>query len=197
MPNRPMEGPAPSGMIGSEASQSGVVGMDFYMILLRFLHIAGGVFWVGTIFFMAFFLMPAVQAAGPDGGKFMKVFGRVSNLSRVLPLAALTTIISGLLMFWRLSGFLSPAWLTTPAGIALSIGGLAALLAFFGPANSIARTMKRTMAIAQAMESAGGPPSEAKMAELKGLQAKIPGYYRQLTFLMAVAVLCMAIFRYL
>lgn len=49
--------------------------------------------------------------------------------------------------------------------------------------------------LAQAMTNAGGAPSQAQVMELKGLQAKVPGYYRQLTTLMILAVVTMALYR--
>ena len=38
------------------------------ILLLRVLHIVGGVFWVGTAVFIAAFLGPSLRAAGPAGG---------------------------------------------------------------------------------------------------------------------------------
>lgn len=167
--------------------------MTLYIALLRLLHVGGGVLWAGAILFISFFLMPTVRALGPDGGRFVQSMGQVTKLSRILPGSALTTIIAGALLYWEVSGGLNPAWLVTPAGITLSLGALAALRAFFGPASALAKGQKRTLALMQGI--AGRAPNEAEARELKELQAKVPGRYRELTVLMILAVLCMALFR--
>lgn len=167
--------------------------MDLYLALLRLLHVGAGVLWAGAIFFMAFFLMPTVRALGPDGGKFVQSMGQVTKLSRVLPGSALTTILAGALLYWEVSGGFNPRWLVTPAGITLSVGAIAAILAFFGPASALARGQKRTIALMKDLNTRA--PNEAEARELKALQAKVPGRYRQLVTLMLLAVLCMALFR--
>lgn len=161
--------------------------MDLYLALLRLLHVGGGVVWAGAIFFMAFFLMPTARALGPDGGKFMQSMGQVTKLSRILPGSAITTILAGALLYWEVSGGLNPTWLLTPAGITLTVGALAAIRAFFGPASALAKGQKRAAALRA--------PNEAEARELQALQAKVPGRYRELTALMILAVLCMALFR--
>ena len=51
--------------------------MSAHMIaLFRLLHIVAGAFLVGIAIFNAFFLFPAIKAAGPAGGQVM---GRVAN----------------------------------------------------------------------------------------------------------------------
>ena len=42
--------------------------MSAEIIVLRLLHILGGVFWVGAITYATFFVMPSIAEAGPGGG---------------------------------------------------------------------------------------------------------------------------------
>ena len=42
------------------------------LILMRLVHIVGGVFWAGTAMFTVVFLIPAVRALGPAGGPVMQ-----------------------------------------------------------------------------------------------------------------------------
>ena len=37
------------------------------LYVLRILHIAVGVFWVGSVVFLSAFLTPSIRAAGPAG----------------------------------------------------------------------------------------------------------------------------------
>ena len=45
--------------------------MNELYLLARVTHVVLGAVWVGAIFLAAFFLMPAVAEAGPDGAKVM------------------------------------------------------------------------------------------------------------------------------
>ncbi len=60
------------------------------LIALRILHIGGGVFWVGTTLFAAFFLEPSVSAAGPAGGEVMKRL----NATRFHPVMITLTLLT-------------------------------------------------------------------------------------------------------
>ena len=42
------------------------------MIVLRLLHVGLGVFWAGSLLFIALFLEPSVRAALPESGKVMQ-----------------------------------------------------------------------------------------------------------------------------
>src|SRR3972149_170585 len=97
--------------------------MDLYVIVLRLLHLFSGVFWVGTIFFTALFLLPRVKQAGPLGAQFMQ---RLSQppLTATLSLAAGLVVLSGILLYWRGSGGLPGSLIGSPLRLAFGPGGL-------------------------------------------------------------------------
>ena len=74
--------------------------MDMPLILARVLHISMGVFWAGTIVFNAIFLSPSMRDAGPDGAKVAAGLMKRRFLD-VMPIVALTSILSGLYLLWR------------------------------------------------------------------------------------------------
>jgi hypothetical protein len=45
------------------------------------------------------------------------------------PIVAALTILSGTALYWRNSNGLDSAWITSPPGLAFTIGGLAAIVA--------------------------------------------------------------------
>jgi uncharacterized membrane protein len=98
-------------------------------IVLRLIHILSGIFWVGAIFLIAGFLVPTVQASGPEGGRFMQHLMLRRRLSVFLLIAMLLTVISGFTMYARLVAATNGAWAGTPPGIGYGLGGLAAILA--------------------------------------------------------------------
>jgi hypothetical protein len=89
--------------------------MDPLVTVLRLVHIGGGVYWAGTIFFFVSILQPAVQDLGPDGGKVMvKLFER--GYLTILPIIATLTIVSGFWLLWLFSaGFNATYMGSTPS----------------------------------------------------------------------------------
>ncbi|MGH8622284.1 MAG: hypothetical protein ACRET3_09115, partial [Burkholderiales bacterium] len=85
------------------------------MIALRLVHVVLGMFWAGTLIFVATFLNPAVRAAGPEGAPVMQRLQERGLLS-VMPVVAALTILSGLALYWRLSGGLEPVWVRSRMG---------------------------------------------------------------------------------
>jgi hypothetical protein len=169
--------------------------MDILMIVLRLFHIISGVFWAGTAFFFVSFLQPVVRASGPEGGKVMQQLA-LSRFTTTIVAAGTLTVLSGLLMYWRDSGF-QLAWILSPTGIAFTIGGLAGLSGL-GVAFSVSRpAIMRVAALAKEMMAAGGPPTPAQMGEIQALQARITQGGRWLAALLGIAVTAMAVARYL
>ena len=42
------------------------------LFLLRAIHIGVGVFWIGSVLLVTFYLLPAVRATGPAGGQVLQ-----------------------------------------------------------------------------------------------------------------------------
>lgn len=165
-------------------------------VLLRIIHVLFGVFWAGTIFFLAAFLVPAVRRTGPEGGKVMYQLTR-SHFIVALPLMAILTILSGLAMFWRTSGGMNAGWMASDPGRVLSLGALAALVAFaIGMTVQRPATLKIAMIVDQIQATGGGAPTPDQSAQIAALQQRAVLSLRWIAALLAVTVVCMAIFRY-
>jgi uncharacterized membrane protein len=106
--------------------------MDVLQIILRIIHIGAGVMWVGGAYFFFVFVEPTANELGADSEKFMTriVVGRRMPIY-FLVLSGLT-VIAGLALYWIDSAGLQASWITTPMGLALTVGGVAALIAFVG-----------------------------------------------------------------
>ena len=103
--------------------------MHVELLLLRLVHILGGIFWVGSVLFTTLFLMPALALSGANPGQIMGALQRRGFMT-VMPIVGLLTIGSGLRLLYVTSGGFSPAFFGTPMGRALSVGGNSAILAF-------------------------------------------------------------------
>ena len=163
-----------------------------YLTVFRMIHIFSAVTWVGGAIFVVSVLMPTVQAAGPDGGRFMMHIARLGRLSNVLTLAALGAVAAGLLPYWPASGGLNGDWLKSAHGLTLTIGaliGIAALLHGIFATGPITRTMG---VIATDLLKRQGPPPPEMLKEAQGLAAKL-GANANISMIMgALALLFMA-----
>jgi uncharacterized membrane protein len=109
--------------------------MDPFLLLLRVLHIGSGIFWVGAAFTFLLFVNPSAKALGTDAqGAFMDQITRVRRLPMVVLIAGVVTVLAGATLYWRASGGLNSAWISTPTGIGFSIGALAGIVSMaLGP----------------------------------------------------------------
>ena len=151
-------------------------------IVLRFAHVFFGALWVGMMAFGTFFMGPAVEEAGPDGGKVMAGLMR-RKVMVLLPVFALITLVSGFWLYSRLgSGIMA-----TGMGKAFGVGGVLALLAFiFGMAVARPAMMR-----AQKLAQSGGSP-----AEVQALRARANTHGRIVGVLLLLALAAMAVARY-
>ena len=169
--------------------------MDPALILLRVVHVVGGVFWAGAILFVVHFLEPAVRDAGPDGAKVMQAL-RKRRYLEVVPTVAALTLLSGFALYWRTFGRLHPGPGASGVDLVLGLGGFASLVAFV-----IGVTMLRPSALrigALGAELAEAPPERraALQEEIGRLRLRMRKSGRWVAVLLLVAILSMAVGRY-
>lgn len=162
--------------------------MDFYLLLLRIVHIIGGVFWAGSAFMLVRFVAPAVTLAGPEGAKFMQRLVLGTRFVVVTATAAGLTVLTGLLLYWRASGGLRGEWMATGTGVMFTIGGLAGLIALF--TGSATGTNSRKLATLGA--SLQGPPSPEQAAEIAMLQNRLSNLGSATSILLLLVLIAMA-----
>lgn len=171
--------------------------MNAVVITLRLVHVVCGVYWAGALMFMATLLQPSVADAGPEGGKVMQALIRRRFLD-IMPAVAALTILSGLELYRRVSGGFATAWILSRHGMILTIGSVAALIAFTIGMSVLRPAALRVGPLAQ---SAGqlpeGPEREARLAEVARLRRRSALGGRWVAGLLAVAVIGMAAARYL
>jgi uncharacterized membrane protein len=171
--------------------------MHLYLVVLRILHITGGVYWVGTILFLNFYVFPAVRNSGPDGGKIMQAITSTNKFAIVLSLVAIVTLLSGLLLLYQLSGGFAAEWFSSRYGMLLSIGGLTAIVAFVQGILINKPSVERIGAIGKQIQIRGGLPTETEKAEMLSLRERIFLSTKWLSLWLTITVVTMAIARYL
>ena len=166
------------------------------LILLRVVHIAGGVFWAGTIVFFALFLEPSVREAGPDGAKVMQALMRRKYMI-VVPIVAVLTMLAGVGLLEQVSGGFHPEWMSSPTGMTLSLGAALAIVAFlYGVFFVRPAAMRMTVLMPQLMQSPEGPGREALQAEAQSLRTRLRRGGRVVAALLALTTIAMAVARY-
>jgi uncharacterized membrane protein len=171
--------------------------MSIGMLIARFLHILLGVFWAGTLIFNAIYLAPAMGEAGPDAAKVMAGIQR-RRFMDVMPVVALITILSGLWLYWRISGGFDPQWSRSRTGMAYGIGGILAIVALGIGVGILRPTMMRIgRNVGQAAQATDPAQREALMAPLPALRSRSASAGRAVAVLLALATALMAIARYL
>jgi hypothetical protein len=134
-------------------------------------HILSGIFWGGGAILGGFFLVPSIHAAGPGGGAVM-----ANMLERKfalwMTLGSLGSVLTGITMM-TIQAMNQTAWLWSPEGICLELGGLMALGAF-GIGLRVQKPMaERMTAIVAEVKAGGGQPTEEQKAAMIACQARM------------------------
>jgi hypothetical protein len=167
------------------------------MVVLRLIHIVSGVFWVGAFVVMAGFLFPAVRVTGPQGGRVMQEVMQRRRLPVYLGVAAGLTILSGFVMYGRIAGATNGAWASTRPGMTYGIGGLAAILAVIVGAVVAGPAGRKLGKLGERVQASGGPPSAEQAAQMAALQVRMGRGMQAGAFLLLIALVAMAIGRYM
>lgn len=165
------------------------------LIVLRVVHVLGGVMWVGTGVFMMFFLGPALQTMGPAAGQVMGGLQK-RKFMVVLPIVALLTMLSGLRLMMIASGNFGAGYFQTPMGKTFAGAGALAILAFVIGLVVNRPTMVKMGTLQQSMAS--DPVSKDKIAaEIKALQQRMAIAGTIVTAMLLLAAAGMAVARYM
>ena len=141
------------------------------LLVLRVVHVLGGIFWVGSAIFTTLFLMPAIAKAGPTAGAVLGAL-RQRGLLTALPIVALLTIASGVRLLWIVSGGFSAAYFHTATGHTFAGAGAAAIVAFLISFLVARPAAIRTGQLGATMASATGEQRAAVTLEMEKLRRR-------------------------
>lgn len=164
--------------------------------ILSIKYIVAGSLWVGFIVFNAFLLGPAIQDAGPGAASIMPALAR-RRLMTILPALALVAILSGLWLFWLVSGTKLGAYLQTATGAALGLGAACALVAYVIGMLVARPSTLRAAALLQQVETLSAEARAQRLEEAARLRKRGTASSQLVGVLLLVATICMAVARYL
>jgi uncharacterized membrane protein len=166
------------------------------LFLLRLLHVVVGAFWVGTVLFVALFLMPGLRAVGPGAAPLMTHLVQARRLPIVLLTSAWITLLSGAALAWHDAGPLGFRWFSVGPGRVFGIGAVLAFVATMVGMLVNAPTARRIGMISGRAQAAGRPPSAEEQQELGRLQARMTKASNVAAVLLVLALMAMAVARY-
>jgi len=169
-----------------------------YLIVFRILHIVAGVAWAGSVFLFVVFVQPSAASIGPAAGPFMQeLLGRRRLINKILWLGAFA-IVGGLFLYWynwQAVGSLGD-WVGTRFGLGLTIGSVAAIVAFAIGLLGTKPGVDRLMALLPQAAAAGGAPPPGLVQQIQLMQARLRVLARTNLAFVTLAVLTMATARY-
>ena len=167
--------------------------MNYYLLVLRILHIGAGVFWVGSTLLLAVVITPALKATGGSGQKFVDYLITKKRFGTESAGAGGMSGIAGLLLYWHDSQGLTSGWMQGDAGIGFAVGGVLGLIAFiFG-----VLTDRRLKAMAVLREQLENAPSDEMTSQLQVLEKQQTTYLNICTVTLILSLWIMAVARYL
>ena len=167
--------------------------MNSLVIVLRLLHIIGGVFWVGAGLVMFFFIGPTLGATAEAGQKFAQHLMTQTRFTAIVTTSAILTVLAGATLYWIDSDGLSSAWMHSGAGLGFGIGAFFALIGFvFG--IMVGNT---NGALAKLGAQIQGKPTPEQMAQVGALRKRLSVVSPINAYALIIAALFMAIARYL
>jgi hypothetical protein len=171
--------------------------MPFDLLALRLAHVVAGAAWVGGAFVMILLVTRTARMRGADGDLFMSTLLTEGKAARYFEIAAVTTVVAGALLYWRASDGLQLAWVTSPTGIAFTIGATAAIVSLVWGGVIVGPAGKRAKAIQDEIAANGGLSSAAQRLELETIKAKLGRFAAVDLVMLGTAVVTMATARYL
>jgi hypothetical protein len=167
--------------------------MEYSTLVLRIIHIFAGVLWVGAAWIGVLFLEPTIRALGPEGGKFMSTMVRERRYSTAIMIAAVLTLLAGWGLWFMRYGVPS---LQTTAGLTFFIGGIIGLIAG-GVGGAVGSTSSKLTALGSQIAMQNAPPTPEQLAEMRALQGRLRQFGVWAAILTTLALLSMAVARYL
>jgi hypothetical protein len=172
---------------------------DAYMVVFRIVHIVAGVAWAGSVFLFVVYVQPSAATIAPAGAPLMaELLGRRRMVDGIITTAVIS-VTGGLFLYWRDwhdHGSFGD-WIGSSFGATLTVGAVASLAALAIGVSVTRPNVRKLTALMRQVAESGGPPAPEVAAEMAEIQGRLRTFARVSLALLALAVLSMAVARYL
>ena len=165
------------------------------LLAVRTLHILVAALWVGAIFLMTVFVVPALRDAGAAGGSFMVALHR-RGLHVFMASSAGLTVLSGLWLYWVFTAGFNHDAMLTRGGLAFGIGGLCGLLAAIIGGSVVGRGFKSMVEMNERTAALPEAERAAHLQQIAGLRQRTGNAAKVVLVLVIAALLLMAVGHY-
>ena len=163
---------------------------------LRIVHILVSAMWVGTVLFVASFLLPAAKAIGPAGAAMMQELMIARRLPTYILSSGLLTVLSGLALYWNDSAGFSSPWMSSGPARTFGLGAVFGLVTLVLGVTINAPTAKKLAKLGAAIKGSAAPPTAEQSREMQRLGDRLRGAMNAAAVLLVLAITCMAVARY-
>lgn len=165
-------------------------------LTIRVVHVLLAALWLGSAGFVAFLLMPAMEDTGPAGVPMMGAIAR-RGLNAFMGSLGGITVLTGIYLYWRLTGGFDPALSATRAAMVFGTGGVAGILSVIIGGAVVGRNVRLMGTLGgKAMSMPEGPERAGLMTQMAAARGRAATGGRILLVLQAIALVCMAIGHY-
>jgi uncharacterized membrane protein len=167
--------------------------VNYLTLVLRLIHITGGIFWVGAGLMMNFFVAPSVRATSDAGKQVVGYLMARTRFSMIMMVSAYATVIAGFLLYGLDSSWFTSGWLSSSPGIGFGLGAVSALVALVTGLMNGGNNRK----LAQLGAQIQGKPTSEQAAALGAIQKQQAWVVPVNSYSLLIAALLMATARYL
>jgi len=164
-------------------------------LLIRAAHVLLAATWVGAVAFTTFYLMPALQDAGPSAGPVMGALAR-RKIPVFMAVVGGTTVLTGFYLYYRFTGGFDPALSGSIGARVFGTGGIAGLVALILGGAVVGRNAKKMDDLSVRLGSAPESQRAAIVSDMAAARQRIATFSMIIFVLQAIAVICMAIGHY-
>ena len=170
--------------------------MNTLFLSARVLHILFGAIWLGAAIVVSFFLLPAIEQAGPDGGKVVAGMIR-RKFDKFIPSIGGITVLTGFFLYWHYTAGFDPAMSASMGGRVFGAGGILGTIALIIAGSVVARNMRKVVALMKQASETADAHSRAPILEQAGQLRRQAGKAgRIVALLLIVTMVLMALGHY-
>jgi hypothetical protein len=166
-----------------------------WFLLFRLAHVLVAATWVGATIFTSTRLMPAIEQSGPAGGQLMATLEKRGLVPFFASLAG-TTVLTGIILYWRFTSGFDPTLSQTHAGIAFGVGGVAGILALIFGAI-VGRGSSKLVNIMGQVAAAPEAKRSALLEEANAIRGRVVGLGKLVILCQVIALSLMAVGHYI
>lgn len=168
----------------------------FWLLVLRLIHVVGGIVWVGGLVALAWFVVPTQRLEGADGGRFVSRMMVERHFTPFLITVALSTLLSGFALYGRAMIATAGQWGGSRPAIVYGFGAISAVTALIVGVSMGGVSEKKMAAIGQRLSAERRPPTTEETAQLEALAARAGRGARIASILLLVTAVAMSVARY-